>query len=97
MGDPLTCLDFLIHVELRISGNLADTRAKISSWRDEYNGERPHSSLGYRTPNEFAETLTTKVENRFEFPDLLCLIPIPDLHGRFEERCRDKGTLVTSR
>ncbi len=29
---------------------LADAREKISSWRDEYNGERPHSSLDYRTP-----------------------------------------------
>ena len=37
--------------------NLADAREKISRWREEYNGERPHSSLGYRTPNEFAETL----------------------------------------
>jgi len=34
-----------------------DARAKISAWRDEYNSERPHSSLGYRTPNEFAEVL----------------------------------------
>lgn len=34
-----------------------DARAKISAWRDEYNGERPHSSLGYRTPKEFAEVL----------------------------------------
>ena len=25
--------------------------------RDEYNSERPYSSLGYRTPNEFAEIL----------------------------------------
>ncbi len=31
---------------------LADAREKISSWRDEYNGERPHSSLDYRTPRE---------------------------------------------
>lgn len=37
--------------------NLADARAKIAAWRNEYNGERPHSSLGYRTPNEFAEIL----------------------------------------
>ena len=34
--------------------NLADARAKISNWREEYNDQRPHSSLGYRTPNEFA-------------------------------------------
>jgi transposase InsO family protein len=40
---------------------VADARAKISAWRDEYNGERPHSSLGYRTPNEFAEVLKSSV------------------------------------
>jgi putative transposase len=34
-----------------------EARAKISARRDEYNGEPPHSSLGYRTPNEFAEIL----------------------------------------
>lgn len=40
---------------------LADARSKIAAWRDEYNGERPHSSLGYRTPNEFAEILKSSV------------------------------------
>ena len=34
--------------------NLFDARRKIAAWRIEYNEERPHSSLGYRTPNEFA-------------------------------------------
>src|SRR4051794_1907635 len=34
--------------------NLADARNKITQWQNEYNCERPHSSLGYRTPNEFA-------------------------------------------
>lgn len=37
--------------------NLADARRQIRRWQDDYNGERPHSSLGYRTPNEFAEVL----------------------------------------
>ena len=41
--------------------NLLDARAKIGAWREEYNGERPHSSLGYRTPNEFAEILKSSV------------------------------------
>jgi putative transposase len=41
--------------------NLADARQKIGAWREEYNSERPHSSLGYRTPNEFAETLKSSV------------------------------------
>lgn len=42
---------------LRVSWfhNLWDARTKIRHWRDEYNQERPHSSLGYRTPAEFAK------------------------------------------
>lgn len=35
--------------------NLDDARRKIESWRKEYNEERPHSSLDYLTPKEFAE------------------------------------------
>jgi len=34
--------------------NLFDARRKVAAWRKEYNEERPHSSLGYKTPNEFA-------------------------------------------
>lgn len=34
--------------------NLFDARRKIGAWRNEYNQLRPHSSLGYMTPEEFA-------------------------------------------
>jgi hypothetical protein len=34
--------------------NLADAREKIARWKQDYNEERPHSSLQYRTPVEFA-------------------------------------------
>src|SRR5229473_2333665 len=34
--------------------SLADARVKIEKWRIEYNRERPHSSLGNLTPEEFA-------------------------------------------
>lgn len=34
--------------------NLFDARKKISDWKTEYNFRRPHSSLGYLTPNEYA-------------------------------------------
>ena len=34
--------------------NLFDARRKIAAWRTDYNEERPHSSLGYQTPKEFA-------------------------------------------
>jgi putative transposase len=37
--------------------NLFDARMKIADWRKKYNESRPHSSLDYRTPKEFAETL----------------------------------------
>jgi putative transposase len=41
---------------LRVSWfqNLFDARRKIVSWRIDYNEQRPHSSLGYKTPKEFA-------------------------------------------
>jgi len=34
--------------------SLDDARRKIEKWRIEYNWERPHSSLGHLTPEEFA-------------------------------------------
>ena len=34
--------------------NLFDAKSKIAVWQKDYNEERPHSSLGYRTPKEFA-------------------------------------------
>ena len=33
--------------------NMADARRKIETWRQDYNAERPHSSLAYCTPTEF--------------------------------------------
>ena len=37
---------------------LAEARAHIEVWRHEYNTERPHRSLGQRTPLEYAATFT---------------------------------------
>jgi hypothetical protein len=36
--------------------NLVDAKEKMECWRVEYNSERPHRSLDYRTPAEFART-----------------------------------------
>lgn len=36
---------------------LAHARTEIATWVADYNTERPHSELGYRTPVEFAATL----------------------------------------
>jgi putative transposase len=34
--------------------SLADARGKIEAWRRQYNESRPHTALGWRTPQEFA-------------------------------------------
>jgi len=36
---------------------LADARRKIEAWRQDYNEERPHSSLGYLAPRQFANLI----------------------------------------
>ena len=41
--------------------NLAHARELISAWVTDYNTERPHSALGYRTPAGFALYLTTAI------------------------------------
>jgi putative transposase len=37
--------------------NLAEAKVRIENWRHEYNTERPHSSLGYRTPYEYKQAV----------------------------------------
>jgi putative transposase len=39
--------------------SMRHARQVIAAWRQEYNDERPHSSLGYLTPNKFAESFLT--------------------------------------
>ena len=46
------CLDQHVFEGLR------DARDLIDGWRADYNGLRPHTSLGGLTPNEFASTLS---------------------------------------
>ena len=38
--------------------SLIDARRKIETWRQDYNEQRPHSSLNYLPPAEFARTAT---------------------------------------
>jgi transposase InsO family protein len=42
-----------------IFGSLWEARVVIEQWRLYYNAERPHSSLGYQTPSEFAGRAAT--------------------------------------
>lgn len=41
--------------------SLEDLRMKAQAWRDEYNNERPHSSLKMKTPKEFLESYDKEV------------------------------------
>ena len=34
--------------------SLGEARTKITAWKEDYNQNRPHSSLGNLTPNEYA-------------------------------------------
>ena len=40
-----------------VFNNIHHARAVIESWRQHYNQERPHSSLGYLTPDEYRQQL----------------------------------------
>ena len=45
----------------------AEARVLIESWRRHYNAVRPHSSLGYLTPNEFKATLNLSTHQGASF------------------------------
>ncbi len=78
--------------------NLFDARRKIAAWRQEYNEERPHSSLGYRTPREFAEQVRGKsygkdgdeaaLENAEERVSHFPTTPATGRGGAIEPSCR---------
>lgn len=42
--------------------NISEARIIIDLWRQDYNKERPHSALGYITPEEFAKNNARKTE-----------------------------------
>jgi putative transposase len=50
--------------------NLWQARLRIGAWRKEYNTARPHSSLGYQTPEAFREAHTPSPRT-LELPQIL--------------------------
>ena len=50
-------------------------RALGALWREEYNTERPHSSLDYQTPAEFAATCERYVPIDEDLPDPSSSVP----------------------
>jgi hypothetical protein len=50
-------------------GNLHEARIVLESWRVEYNERRPHSPLGYQTPNEYACRRTNRFDRGYAPPN----------------------------
>jgi putative transposase len=48
------------HLSLQWSRHRAEAAVAIEEWRQFFNDVRPHSSLNYRTPNEFKEQIKVK-------------------------------------
>jgi hypothetical protein len=69
---------------------LADAKEKIERWKMEYNKDRPHSSLAYRTPEQFAKAFSEPT-NRMGFK-----APIPSEPPVAGERSQNavKGSLA---
>ena len=51
--------DELLNETLFLS--LTHARVVIAAWADDYNTERPHSALDYRTPADYGRALTTAI------------------------------------
>ena len=65
---------------------LNDVRSTLSTWREEYNHERPHSSLDYRTPAEFRATLNLGMG----YGDVESKVRFPHPHSPDDDGCENK-------
>ena len=61
--------------------DLGHARAVIEAWRVDYNTVRPHSSLAYRTPEEFAEANGCGKDSGFATLDPASGDPLSHSHG----------------
>ncbi len=61
--------DELLNTEIFCT--LAEVKEKLETWRLDYNTQRPHSSLGYRPPAEYAQRAISKqIKTHTTLPDL---------------------------
>lgn len=59
-----------MHDELRNESlffGLDHARSAIAEWADDYNNVRPHSSLEYQTPADYAETIAATGSNATQY------------------------------
>ena len=55
--------------------SLAQARVALGCWRADYNGSRPHSQLGWKTPSEFAFTFHPRRDLALRYAK--CSAPAP--------------------
>ena len=60
--------------------NLWQARVRIDAWRKEYNSARPHSSLGYKTPQAFRESFAPSPRS-LEMPQILAPVKAATLRA----------------
>ncbi len=90
-------------LEREAFGCLAEAKSHAERWRREYNRHRPHSSLGYLTPAEFAAGWAASAwgaASNSEFSSLAGFIqakPQTDRSTRIPRRRRLERTSVASR
>ena len=53
---------------MEIFEGVRDARSLTAAWRHEYNPQRPHSSLGYRTPAGFAASCAASASAKASAP-----------------------------
>ncbi len=56
--------------------SLAQARSVLAAWRKDFNEVRPHSSLGYLTPRDYARTLSGEIGRHAAHPDHSARRPI---------------------
>lgn len=63
-------------------GSLLEARIIVEAWRMEYNEQRPHSSLGYQTPAEFARRANLPLRSPSGLPAREVAISIGSNHNK---------------
>ena len=53
---------------MEIFDGINDAQALTAAWRDDYNTQRPHSSLDYLTPVEFAAACAVSTSAKASVP-----------------------------
>lgn len=64
------------HLNETLFTSLAAARISLSMWRCDYNGNRPHSGLGWQTPAEFANTFNPRRDTTLRNPTSSAPVPV---------------------